>query len=79
MNKVDIENQIKVLFSEWVNKKNEEDSNRKKIRYSGPVLGNEEYSNMLDAVFSDWWSAGKFTVEAERKLAKISDRNYGLL
>ena len=65
MNKVEIEKQIKVLFSECVNKKNEEDLNRKKIRYAGPVLGTEEYENMLDAIFSDWWSAGRFTVEAE--------------
>lgn len=79
MNKIELENQIKILFSEWVNKKDEEDLNRKKIRYAGPILGKEEYQNMLDAIFSDWWSAGKFTVEAEKKLAKISDRNYGLL
>jgi CDP-6-deoxy-D-xylo-4-hexulose-3-dehydrase len=79
MSKVEIENEIKLLFSKWVNIKNEEDLGRKKIRYSGPVLGIDEYGNMLDAIFSDWWSAGKFTVEAEKKLAKISDRNYGLL
>ncbi len=79
MNRDQIENQIKVLFTEWVNKKNEEDSNRKKIRYAGPVIGQEEYMNMLDAIFSDWWSAGKYTLQAEKKLAEISDRNYGLL
>ena len=34
---------------------------------------------MLDAIFNDWWSGGKFTYEAENKLAQISDRNFGLL
>ena len=79
MNKKDLEYQIKVLFSEWVKKKDEQNLDRKKIRYAGPSLGVEEYHGMMDAIFSDWWSAGSFTVQAEKKLAKISDRNHGLL
>lgn len=79
MNKTDIENQIKILFSEWVREKEKGDKNRKKIRYAGPLIGEKEYHNMMDAIFSDWWSGGKFTVDSEKKLAKISDRNYGLL
>jgi CDP-6-deoxy-D-xylo-4-hexulose-3-dehydrase len=79
MDKKFLESQIKVLFSEWVKKKDEQDLDRKKIRYAGPSLGVEEYHGMMDAIFSDWWSAGSFTVQAEKKLAKISDRNHGLL
>lgn len=77
MTKKDIETQIRLLFEMWVQKKQEEPLN--KVRYAGPVLGVTEYDNVLTAIFSDWWSGGKFTVEAEDKLAKISDRNHGLL
>ena len=75
LKKEDIEHQIKMLFEEWVDLK----ETPTKIRYAGPVIGKEEYSAMCDAIFSDWWSGGKFTNETERKLAKISDRNHGLL
>ena len=73
--KEEIEKEIKTLFEQWVELK----ENPSKIRYAGPVLGKEEYSSMCDAIFSDWWSGGKYTVETERKLAKMSDRNHGLL
>ena len=79
MNKKDLEFQIKLLFSEWVKKKEDQDLERKKIRYAGPLLGAEEYHGIMDAIFSDWWSSGSHTVQAEKKLSKISDRNYGLL
>jgi CDP-6-deoxy-D-xylo-4-hexulose-3-dehydrase len=78
MNKSDIETQIKILFDCWV-EKNQQEQSSQKIRYAGPALGKEEYSNMLDAIFNDWWSGGKFTYNAERKLAEISSRNYGIL
>ena len=50
-----------------------------KVRYAGPKLRNEEYEGILDALFNDWWSGGNFTVTAERDLAKINERKYGLL
>lgn len=74
-NKEEIEKEIKRLFSQWVELKEEPI----KIRYAGPKFDKEEYSAMCDAIFSDWGSGGKYTVETERKLAKISDRNHGLL
>lgn len=77
MNKSDIEKQIKLLMSEWVKLKSVEPTT--KTRYAGPVLGTNEYDKMLDAIFNDWWSGGKYTLEAELKLAKISLRNHGLL
>ena len=77
MTKQDIETQIRLLFNMWVQEKQKESVN--KVRYAGPVLGVEEYDNMLCSIFSDWWSGGKYTVQAEEKLAKISDRNFGLL
>jgi len=77
MKKSEIENTIKSLFKEWVREKDKNPVN--KVRYAGPVLGEEEYSVMLDAIFNDWWSGGKFTLEAEQKLAAISNRNHGLL
>ena len=75
--KQNLEEAIKTLFDAWVEEKNKE--NLTKIRYAGPVFDKEEYSGMLDAVFSDWWSGGKYTIEAEQKLAKLADRNSGLL
>ena len=72
-----IEDSIKLLFSQWVKEKNSTPLN--KIRYAGPVLEEEEYSHMLDAIFNNWWSGGKYTVDAEAKLADISQRNHGLL
>ena len=78
MNKNDIEKQIKSLVEFWVDKR-EEGCPVSKVRYAGPKLGKEEYLAIMDAIFNDWWSGGKFTCEAEIKLAKISDRNCGLL
>ena len=72
----DIETQIKILFDYWFDEKSKQ--KLEKVRYAGPVLGKEEYSGMLDAIFDDWWSGGKYTLETEEKLAKISDRNHGL-
>lgn len=77
MKKKEIEKLIRLLFEEWVREKNSEQLD--KVRYAGPVIGNKEYQGILDALFNDWWSGGKFTVEAEMKLAKFSQRNYGLL
>ena len=77
MNRSDIEKQIKILLGEWVKSKSSEQLD--KVRYAGPVLGVDEYDNMLDAIFNDWWSGGKYTLDAELKLAKISLRNHGLL
>jgi CDP-6-deoxy-D-xylo-4-hexulose-3-dehydrase len=76
---IDIQNSIKCLFDLWIEKKNKETETLDKIRYSGPKLGKEEYERMLDAIFNNWWCGGKFTFETERKLAKTSNRDYGLL
>ena len=77
MNKNELENQIQALFKLWIKEKDKQEVN--KVRYAGPVLGEKEYENILDSIFSDWWSGGKYTVDAELKLAKLSDRNFGLL
>jgi CDP-6-deoxy-D-xylo-4-hexulose-3-dehydrase len=74
-----LETQIKMLFDLWVEEMDKEVASQEKVRYAGPVLGKEEYSNMLDAIFSNWWSGGSFTFDAERLLAQISDRNNALL
>ena len=67
--KENLENSIKALFELWVEEKNKE--KLKKIRYSGPSFGKEEYTGIMDAIFSDWWSGGKYTFRAEEKLAEI--------
>ena len=77
LTKQDLELQIKILFSEWVKLKNKEP--RTKVRYAGPAFDFEEYEGILNALFDDWWSGGKYTVNAEKELAKISERNFGLL
>ena len=77
MNKKELETQIHALFKLWVAEKGKEQID--KVRYSGPVLGETEYEGILNAIFTDWWSGGKYTLEAEQKLAKLSDRNFGLL
>lgn len=77
MNKLELEYRIKELMSEWVKLNNTQRIN--KIRYAGPKLDVEEYCNMLNAIFNDWWSGGKYTIETERLLAELSDRNKGLL
>lgn len=64
-------------MGEWVKLNNSQPVN--KVRYAGPMLGVDEYDSMLDAIFNDWWSGGKFTLDSEIKLAKISLRNHGLL
>ena len=79
MSKRDIETQIKLLFDSWVDETNAEVAQQEKVRYAGPVLGREEYRKILDALFSNWWSGGSFTFDAEQSLARISDRNHGLL
>ncbi len=79
MSKRDIETQIKLLFDSWVDETNAEVAQQEKVRYAGPVLGREEYSNILDALFNNWWSGGSFTFDAEKSLAVMSDRNHGLL
>lgn len=79
MKKEQLETQIKFLFDAWVEELDKEVSQQDKVRYAGPVLGKEEYRNVLDALFSNWWSGGSFTFEAERDLAAMSDRNFGLL
>jgi len=76
MNINEIETQIKMLFELWADEKSKQ--RLEKVRYAGPVLGREEYTGMLEAIFNDWWSGGRFTLETEGKLAKISDRNHGL-
>lgn len=77
MDKKELEIEIKKLMSEWVRLKNETHIN--KIRYAGPKLDVEEYGGVMDAIFDDWWSGGKFTMKAEELLAEMSDRNYALL
>lgn len=75
----DLENTIKYLMKQWAEKKLEEQFDSDKVQYSGPVLGPDEYENMMDAIFNNWWSGGKYTVETEKKLAEMSMRNHGLL
>ena len=78
MNKSDLEKQIKILMECWVQEK-EKETTLKKVRYAGPKMDCKEYLGMMDAIFNDWWSGGKFTYEAEHKLSQISHRNFGLL
>lgn len=75
--KEELEGMIKNLLTMWVEEKDKEKLT--KIRYSGPVFGKEEYEGILDALFSDWWSGGKFTFNAEQALSEQSQRDYGLL
>jgi len=77
--KDNLEKQIKFLFDAWVDEMNKEVAGQSKIRYAGPVLEKEEYRGLLDALFSNWWSGGGMTFDAERSLSKMSDRNHGLL
>ena len=82
MNSLKIENieqQIKILFDQWVEEREKQIESSPKIRYSGPKLDKDDYGNMLDAIFKDWWSGGGYTIKAERKLAEVSQRNHGLL
>ena len=77
MYKSELEHRIKVLMSEWVKLNNAHRMN--KIRYSGPCLDVEEYDGMLDAIFNNWWSGGKYTIKAEKILAELSEMKRGLL
>lgn len=63
----------------WSEEKQKEEAKNDKIRYSGPVFKEEEYENIMDAIFSNWWSGGKYTIQAETKLSQISERNHSLL
>jgi len=73
----ELESVIRMLMRTWAEKKAQEPIG--KIRYSGPAFGPEEYDAMMSAVFDGWWSGGKHTLRAERKLAQISNRNHALL
>lgn len=77
MKKKEIELKIKELLTDWVRLNNDESIN--KIRYSGPLLDDQEYLSMMDAIFDNWWSGGKYTIKTEQLLAEISDRNKGVL
>jgi CDP-6-deoxy-D-xylo-4-hexulose-3-dehydrase len=77
LKKNDLEVLIKTLFTQWVELKKSDQI--EKIQYAGPILDSTDYDNMLDAIFNDWWSGGSFTIKAEKKLAFLSNRNYGLL
>lgn len=77
MDKFELECRIKGLMSEWVKLNNSQ--RIAKIRYAGPSLDVEEYNSMLDAIFNNWWSGGKYTIKAEQLLAELSNRNKGLL
>ena len=63
MNKNELENQIQALFKLWIKEKDKQEVD--KVRYAGPVLGEKEYENILESIFSDWWSGGKYTLDAE--------------
>ena len=71
----DLENTIKYLMKQWASLKKEEQLSLDKVQYSGPIIDAEEYSYAMDAIFNNWWSGGKYTVETERKLAEFSERN----
>jgi dTDP-4-amino-4,6-dideoxygalactose transaminase len=75
--KLDLEEQILDLMGEWAD--SVANDRPEKVRYSGPMFGRAEYQALLRAVFDGWWSAGKHTIEAERKLAHLSERSHGLL
>ena len=75
--RADLESEMLDLIGEWADATaNDRPS---KVRYSGPMFGRAEYQALLQAVFDGWWSAGKHTIRAERKLATISERSHGLL
>ncbi len=71
----DKEKEIRKLFREWVDLQDDPS----KVRYAGPALNGDDYDNVLSALFSGWWSGGSFTIQAERKLARFSKREHGLL
>ncbi len=75
----EIQSTIKGLFALWCIEKDKQRQAQVKVQYAGPVLGEGAYNGMLDAIFSDWWSRGKYTALAQRKLADLSSRDHGLL
>lgn len=79
LNKSSLEILIKSLMAEWAELNKAEEDKLKKVRYAGPSFDSKEYTAILDALFSNWWSGGSFSYKAEDKLAEISDRRHGLL
>lgn len=79
LSKESIEKLIKELIAEWSELNQIEEAKNKKIRYAGPMLDSKEYVAIMEAIFSNWWSGGKFSYEAEAKLASLNDRSHGLL
>jgi CDP-6-deoxy-D-xylo-4-hexulose-3-dehydrase len=73
----ELENTIKYLIRLWAENKEKRTSD--KVQYSGPVIGANEYEYMMDAIFNDWWSGGKYTIESEDKISIMSKRNYSTL
>lgn len=73
----ELEATIKTLMRLWAQEKQKETVD--KIRYSGPDLGPDEYEALITAVFDNWWSGGRHTIAAEKKLAEVSNRNHALL
>lgn len=71
----EIEQLVRILMREWASRK----STPQKIRYAGPSLGPEEYDGVMGAIFSNWWSGGRYTLQAEEALAKLAERSYGLM
>ena len=75
----ELEKTIKYLMRLWAEKNLKEQTKIEKVLYSGPIIGPDEYEHMMDAIFNNWWSGGKFTIETENKIATISQRNNCLL
>jgi len=75
----ELENSIKYLLATWSKERAEEVELMSKIRYSGISFGVEEYTNLMDALFTDWWSGGQYTIKAERAVAEMCQRNHALL
>jgi len=64
---------------EWASLNKKEESSLDKIRYAGPKYEENEYEVMMDAIFNNWWSGGKYTIEAEELLRNMMKRQYGVL
>ena len=77
--KIELQEKIKSLMIEWSDLKDSDYLGQDKVQYSGPKFGPSEYAHMLDAIFDGWWSGGKYGLEAEDKLARVSDRKHGLV
>lgn len=74
-----IEERIRSLLKEWSQQNELKASQTTKTRYSGPSVGPEEYEAMINAIFSDWWSGGQYTLEAERGIAEMAGHKFSLL